>query len=62
MMINMGHMMSLGIVAEGVETEAEMKELEEAGCDRLQGFLISKPIRVEEIGPFIKKYNLQRAK
>ena len=30
MMIHMGHMMRLGIVAEGVETEAEMKELEEA--------------------------------
>jgi EAL domain-containing protein (putative c-di-GMP-specific phosphodiesterase class I) len=56
MMIHMGHMMRLEIVAEGVETEMEMKELEEAGCDRLQGFLFSKPIPFEEVGPFIQKY------
>jgi len=41
---------------QGVETEMEMKELEEAGCDRLQGFLFSKPIPFEEVGPFIQKY------
>lgn len=40
----------LGIksVAEGVETEAQSKTLQEAGCTRLQGYLVGRPVSIDE--------------
>ena len=42
---------SLGVdtVCEGVETEAQVRFLQEIGCSKLQGFYFSKPISFEEI-------------
>ncbi|HSR55383.1 MAG TPA: EAL domain-containing protein, partial [Alphaproteobacteria bacterium] len=45
----MAHSLSLKVVAEGVESEEQLKFLDEAGCDEVQGFLISKPVAAEEI-------------
>lgn len=36
-------------VAEGVETEGQLKWLEEMGCFELQGYYFSKPIPIEEL-------------
>ncbi|HRY06258.1 MAG TPA: EAL domain-containing protein [Hyphomicrobiaceae bacterium] len=36
--------LSIGIVAEGVETEVQHRILAELGCDELQGYLFSKPL------------------
>jgi EAL domain-containing protein (putative c-di-GMP-specific phosphodiesterase class I) len=41
------------VVAEGVETEAQLAFLERYGCDEVQGFLYSKPIPGEECGALI---------
>jgi diguanylate cyclase (GGDEF)-like protein len=41
--IEMGHNIGLTIVAEGVETKAAWDLLESYGCDKLQGYYISKP-------------------
>jgi EAL domain-containing protein (putative c-di-GMP-specific phosphodiesterase class I) len=35
--------LSIGVVAEGVETKAERDTLSEIGCDLLQGYLFAKP-------------------
>jgi EAL domain-containing protein (putative c-di-GMP-specific phosphodiesterase class I) len=35
----------LTVVAEGVETEEELRLLTELGCDQVQGFLLAKPMR-----------------
>ncbi len=42
--IGLAHALSLRVVAEGVETEAQMEFLENAGCDLIQGYLAGKPI------------------
>ncbi|WP_420897924.1 EAL domain-containing protein [Cryobacterium algoricola] len=41
--------MSLGIVAEGVETPVQAQWLVERGCYFAQGFLYSRPIRYGEL-------------
>ncbi len=42
--IGLAHALSLRVVAEGVETEAQMEFLQTAGCDLIQGYLAGKPI------------------
>lgn len=52
--------MSLMVVAEGVETEAQLKILEALECDKVQGYFFSRPISPDAIVSFvetgIKKY------
>jgi len=45
--IAMAHALGLGLVAEGVETEAQFRFLREAGCAVVQGFYFSRPLPVE---------------
>lgn len=42
--IDLAHNLGLDVVAEGVETPAQMEALRELGCDIVQGFLIAEPI------------------
>ena len=46
--ISLGHTMGLKIVAEGVENQATLAFLAEAGCDYAQGFYVSKPLPAEQ--------------
>ena len=39
-LIELGHALGLGVVADGVETEAQLEQLRELGCDAAQGDLI----------------------
>lgn len=41
--IAMSHSLGASVVAEGVETEAQLNFLREHGCDEFQGFLFSRP-------------------
>ena len=42
--IDLGHDMGLRVVAEGVETEEVLRQLDEMGCDVVQGYLIGRPL------------------
>ena len=46
--------LKMGTLAEGVEHEEEAEFLAEVGCQRLQGYLFSKPIPKEELRQAIK--------
>jgi len=45
--INLAHALKLKVVAEGVETEEQLRLLRLLNCDEMQGFLFSKPVPVE---------------
>ena len=55
--INLGHSLSLKVIAEGVETVPQQEFLKENGCDEVQGFLYSKAIPQEEFMTFLKNYS-----
>jgi len=42
--ISLAHDLGMNVVAEGVETEAQLKHIRELKCDEYQGFLCSKPV------------------
>ncbi|PSV01159.1 putative bifunctional diguanylate cyclase/phosphodiesterase [Photobacterium kishitanii] len=43
------------VVAEGVETAEQFQTVKSLGCDYIQGFLVSKPIKVDKLISMIKK-------
>jgi diguanylate cyclase len=45
--IALGHALGLTVTAEGVETEAQVKLLRQQGCDEMQGYFFSRPVRPE---------------
>ncbi|HKO94387.1 MAG TPA: EAL domain-containing protein, partial [Polyangiaceae bacterium] len=54
--INLAHGLGLRVVAEGVETEAELARLVTLGCDLAQGFLISRPLPAGDFAAFLATY------
>jgi len=46
--VGLGMQLDMGIVAEGVESEEQMRLLVEMGCTHLQGYLFSKPMPLHE--------------
>ena len=47
--IAMAHNLKIEVVAEGVETEAQIAFLRTCGCDCMQGYLFSRPLPAEEV-------------
>ena len=47
--IELGHSLGMSVLAEGVETEEELRYLQEIGCDYAQGYRISRPMPADEI-------------
>jgi EAL domain-containing protein (putative c-di-GMP-specific phosphodiesterase class I) len=42
--VSMAHVLDMSVVAEGVETEEELRLLRELACDEVQGYYISRPL------------------
>ena len=49
----MAHNLRMKVIAEGVETEDQLEFLRGAGCDEIQGYLVSKPLPAEEFSKLI---------
>lgn len=47
--VAIAHNFNMEVVAEGVETIEQQKLLHQLGCERLQGFLFSKPLPADEV-------------
>ncbi|MGH2871877.1 MAG: putative bifunctional diguanylate cyclase/phosphodiesterase, partial [Solirubrobacteraceae bacterium] len=47
--VSLGHSLGLTVVAEGVETDAQLAAVRELGCDGAQGYLFSRPMPKESI-------------
>ena len=53
--VNLTHLMKLGVVAEGVETAEQLERLQEIGCECVQGYYFAKPMPVKEFELHLKK-------
>jgi diguanylate cyclase (GGDEF)-like protein len=47
--VAMAQTLGLGVIAEGVETEAQLRHLRELGCERAQGYLLARPLPPSEL-------------
>ena len=54
--ISIGNSLSIPVVAEGVETEAQATILSENHCDVFQGYLYSRPLKIDELLQFVENY------
>lgn len=52
--ISMAHSLRLKVVAEGVETGAQLEFLCRQGCDEIQGYLFSPPVPPQEISKLLQ--------
>lgn len=66
--IQMGGVMGLNIVAEGVENKAQLQFLDECGCKYAQGhhfaqgFHFAKPMRRDEVLTYVEQYHIKHSK
>ena len=47
--LSIGQSLSIPVLAEGVETEAQLMILKSEGCDEVQGFLLGRPLPVTDL-------------
>jgi diguanylate cyclase (GGDEF)-like protein/PAS domain S-box-containing protein len=60
--IALAHNMGLKVVAEGVETQAQLNYLRNLECDEIQGYLLSPPVPVNEIEQLLNKLDSAEAR
>jgi diguanylate cyclase (GGDEF)-like protein len=58
--ISLGHSLHLKVVAEGVETEAQLAFLKQHRCDEAQGFYFARPLPPEECARFLAQRQAAR--
>jgi EAL domain-containing protein (putative c-di-GMP-specific phosphodiesterase class I) len=59
--ISLGHSLKLRIIAEGVETEAQLKFLTAKRCDEVQGYYFSKPVPADELARMLSEGSFMRS-
>lgn len=56
--ISMAHKMGHCAIAEGIEYETQKQYLREHGCDKIQGYLVSRPLSEEDALELLRKDNV----
>ncbi|NLZ33371.1 MAG: EAL domain-containing protein, partial [Clostridiales bacterium] len=56
-LINLSHSLGLDVICEGVEKKNEMELLKSIGCDKIQGYYISKVINKNDFIEFLLNFN-----
>jgi len=51
--IDLAHKLKLQVVGEGVETGSQLEKLLDDRCDYYQGYLLSKPLKADDVLPFL---------
>jgi EAL domain-containing protein (putative c-di-GMP-specific phosphodiesterase class I) len=62
MVIGLAKSLNLDLIAEGVETEAQLEFLRSEGCRLIQGFYFSKPLSVNETQEYLTQHYYAKKK
>lgn len=54
--VELCHLQSIEVTAEGVENEAEFTQLKAGGCDYFQGYAVAQPMTMAELRSWFKHY------
>ena len=54
LIVSLSKHLGLKTIAEGVETQTQLERLKQMGCDEIQGFLLAKPMPVDELMTFVQ--------
>jgi EAL domain-containing protein (putative c-di-GMP-specific phosphodiesterase class I) len=60
--VHMAKAFGLEVIAEGVETEEQMRRLLRKGCDELQGFMFGRPAPAQEFTAMLLRQQLSTPK
>lgn len=60
--IDLAHALDMQVTAEGVETPAALALLTVMGCEMVQGYLISPPLKLEALAKFLEEYRVEKLK
>ncbi|MDQ2738939.1 MAG: EAL domain-containing protein, partial [Actinomycetota bacterium] len=50
--VDLSHVLGMSVVAEGVETSADLQQITDLGADYAQGFHFSRPVTKRELAEF----------
>lgn len=53
--IDLAHQLDLSVIAEGVETQAQLARLRDMGCDFIQGYVYSKPVPAQLASDMVRR-------
>ncbi len=54
--IDLGHIMDLEVIAEGVETKQSLERLREYGCDFAQGYFVARPMPADRFCAWLEEH------
>ena len=59
-MIALGRGLNLPVVAEGVETEEQLRFLASEQCNEIQGYFVGRPMPIEDYAEVVGRARVQR--
>jgi EAL domain-containing protein (putative c-di-GMP-specific phosphodiesterase class I) len=54
--VALAHSLRMAVVAEGVETEAQLQAVLQLGCDMVQGFHLARPMPAEQMASRLPRW------
>ncbi len=56
--VSLAHSLGIQVVAEGVESQAQLTFLQNQHCDVMQGYYFSKPLTVEAFAKLVREHRV----